>query len=386
MARPVTVDVLDGLIDPFDAFDRDLGAKILGLPIRIRRTHAMRCRDFTRGDGERDVVAMQQHARTGQISQHRRKELIGYRAIDEQRLGRVAHPETTALRVHDDVVGHGKLGAFVHVHVAVAGSRLDDGNLRALDAMANQTRPSTRDEHVDDAMKLHEGIGCRAIGRGDGAHRVGGKPDRGDRLGENPRDGLVRADREAASAQDDGVARLQANTRRVGGDVRSGLVDHRHNPERHADARELDAVVQRRGRLGLAEGIGQRDQFLQSIRHGADAGLVEHETIEQRVARPRLARGVHIARVRLHDTVRVGAQRPCHSEKRVVAFSRARGTQDRARVLRPLGERPHLILNAHETPSLQSARQTSSYPHDTDALRAARRVRPPRANALIRIR
>ena len=72
-----------------------------------------------------------------------------------------------------------------------------------------------------------------------------------------PRDRAVRAHRLAAAAQDHRVARLEADTGGVGGDVRARLVDHADDAERHAHAGDLEprrltlARRQRPDRIGL---------------------------------------------------------------------------------------------------------------------------------------
>ena len=101
-----------------------------------------------------------------------------------------------------------------------------------------------------------------------------------------------------AAAQDGGVAGLQAQRARIAGHVRPALVDDADDAERHAHARDVEAVGTRPLRDGGADGIGQRGDVLDAARHGLDALLIEREPIEHGAGQALGARRIHVPRVR----------------------------------------------------------------------------------------
>ena len=118
------------------------------------------------------LVGMDRHPAIGQLGERLGKKIGRDGRIDEQRLAGVADPEAAALRVHEDLARHVEVGGFVHVDMAVSRSRLDDGNLGRLHAVADEPCAAAGNEHVDQAVKPHKDIGRRAIGRGDNADRT----------------------------------------------------------------------------------------------------------------------------------------------------------------------------------------------------------------------
>src|SRR3546814_6193259 len=79
-----------------------------------------------------------------------------------------------------------------------------------------------------------------------------------------------------ATAQDGGIAGLEAERAGVGGHVRPALVDDADDPERHRDARDLQAVGALPLGQGAADGIGQGGDLLDpraltSMRSGVSA-------------------------------------------------------------------------------------------------------------------
>ena len=167
---------------------------------------------------------MDRHPAIGQLGERLGKKIGRDGRIDEQRLAGVADPEAAALRVHEDLARHVEIGGFVHVDVAVSRSRLDDGNLGRLHAVADEPRPAAGNEHVDQAVEPHEDIGRRAIGRGDDADRALGHARLLRRSRKDARDGSTRASRHRPATQDAGISRLQTDTGSVGGHVRTRLV------------------------------------------------------------------------------------------------------------------------------------------------------------------
>ena len=69
---------------------------------------------------------------------------------------------------------------------------------------------------------------------------------------------------------------------RVAGHVGPALVNDADDAERHAHARDVEAIGPGPLRDRGADRIGQRGYFLDSSRHALDAILVEREAIEHR--------------------------------------------------------------------------------------------------------
>ena len=74
------------------------------------------------------------------------------------------------------------------------------------------------------------------------------------------------------------------------------LVDDRDDAERHAHLRQLDAVGQRVALDDLADGIGQRRERLERLRHRLDARGSQLEPVEQPLGDALRARGRHVRR------------------------------------------------------------------------------------------
>ena len=149
---------------------------------------------------------MDRHPAIGQFGKRFGKKIGRDGRIDEQRLAGVADPEAAALRVHEDLARHVEVGGFVHVDMAVSRSRLDDGDLGRLHAVADEPRAAAGNEHVDQAVEPHEDVGRRAIGRGDNTNRTLGHARLLRRSREHARDCRTRAGCHRPAAQDAGVS------------------------------------------------------------------------------------------------------------------------------------------------------------------------------------
>ena len=78
-------------------------------------------------------VAVHGHPGIGQGVQSAGQERVGDAPVHEERLGGVADAGALRLGVDEDVDGHVEVGRCVHVHMAVAGARLDDRDGGLLD-------------------------------------------------------------------------------------------------------------------------------------------------------------------------------------------------------------------------------------------------------------
>ena len=94
--------------------------------------------------------------------------------------------------------------------MAVAHTRLDDGNRRLADAGLDEARAATRDEDVDKAVGMHELAGLGTIGRVDQAAGIRGKPGGNKALTTALDDRAARHARRAAALEDARVTRTGA--------------------------------------------------------------------------------------------------------------------------------------------------------------------------------
>ena len=90
------------------------------------------------------------------------------------------------------------------------------------------------------------------------------------------------------AAQEDGIAALQAEARRVGCDVRSGLVNDPDDAQRHPALADLEPVRQRVAADDFADGIGQPRDVAQTLGHAGDAAFGEAKAVDDRGGRSTL--------------------------------------------------------------------------------------------------
>ena len=119
VAAAVARDVGQRLVDPVDHLHRQDEVEELGGPVVLRGGRAV-AEDAPGGvvHAQLDAALAQRRANTGQ-------QVLGHGAVDQQRLGRVAHAGPRHLRVHRDLDGHRLVGGRLDVDVAVAHAGLD---------------------------------------------------------------------------------------------------------------------------------------------------------------------------------------------------------------------------------------------------------------------
>ncbi len=217
--------------------------------------------------------------------QHLRRDRFG----DQQRLHGVAGAVALGLGVVGDAHRHLGVGAVVDVHVAHAVEVLDHRDARLARQALDQLLAAARHDDVDVLAHGDELAHRGAVGRVDqldrgfrqagrfqpGAHAIG--------------DGAVRLERLRAAAQDAGVARLDAQRRRVGGHVGARFVDDADHAERHAHLRHLDAGRPRHALRDRADRIGQRRHLLDARGHLLDRALGEASAGRRTPRRSRLS-------------------------------------------------------------------------------------------------
>ena len=224
--------------------------------------------------------------------------------MDKADLLGVADGGAAGLGVFDDFHGLVEVGVLVDIDVADARSRLDAGDGRVFDAGADQPRPAARDEQVDKSLRAHQLVRALVARVLEDVEDVRVAARGGDALLERGGDGLRAADGIAPAAQDADVAALDGKRRRVGGDVRTALIDDRDKPQRHLLFIDRHAVRA----LHLGEDpprvIGQLRHGAHAVRHRVDARGVEPQAVEHHVG-DFPARGVHVEGVAAQDLVRV---------------------------------------------------------------------------------
>ena len=138
------------------------------------------------------------------------------------------------------------------------------------------------------------------------------------------RDRPARMEALATAAQDGGVARLQAQSTRVGGHVGPALVDDADDTQRHRDPRDVEAVRARPACHLAAHRVVEPGDHLEAVGHGVDPLPVERQAIEHRGIQAARACRIEIVRVGVDDGVGIGAQTGRRREQGTV-FLRPRG-------------------------------------------------------------
>ena len=299
VVRREAVDVVDGLVGAGDHVRGEVERAVLGGPVGLRGGDdllALAEAGHERGR-EHLLVGVECHAPVGAGAGQLGQELVGHGGVDEHRLDGVADARALRLGVLDDVERHGEVGRGLHVDVAVALPRLDDRHAGLLDAGADERVAAARDEHVDEAVGMHELDGLGAVGVLDEGGAVGRQARGGDADAAGLGDGHAGVVRGGAAPQHAGIAGAQREADGVGRDVGARLVDHGHDTQRHADAREPDARGQRAATHDLADGVCLRGDLAHGRDDAVDAGVVEHETVEEGRRHAVLATALHVGRV-----------------------------------------------------------------------------------------
>ena len=158
----------------------------------------------------------------------------------------------------------------------------------------------------------------------------------------------------AAAAQDDGVARLEAQGGRVDGHVGTRLVDHGDDAERDADLAQLDAVVEAPAVDDLADGVGQGGDVLHGGLDVAQPVFVQQEPVDKGVGETVLARQAHVLVVLREDLGGAPPEGIGDGEERVVLTGARKAGEHTGRPVR-LGAH---LLDAHPASSSTSTRRS----------------------------
>ena len=125
-------------------------------------------------------------------------------------------------------------------------------------------------------------------------------------------DGSVGLDGGRRTAQERGVARLQAQTGGVARDVGAVLVDDADHAERHPHPRHPQPVGADPTLGDLAHRVGQRGHLAQTLGHATDPALVQPEAIPRRLGHAGRLGAFEVTAVRLDQrrAIRPRAGRP----------------------------------------------------------------------------
>ena len=144
-----------------------------------------------------------------------------------------------------------------------------------------------------------------------------------------------------AAAQDRRIARLEAERPGVRGDVRARFVDHADHPERHAHARDVEAIRALPARQLGADRVLERGDHLEPGGHRLDAHRVQRQAVEQRCPQAARLRRRHVLGVGGQEFALSGAQAVrCRAERLILQRAR-RGRQDARRRPGTLPELAH---------------------------------------------
>ena len=240
-----------------------------------------------------------------------RQQRGGRVGMDQQRLGRVAHAQPLALRVHGQPLGHIGIGRAIDVDVAVAGKMLDDRHAGFFAHAADEALAAAGNGHVDQLGHAEQLAHGGAIGRGDQLHGVGRQPGLGGGSGQEIDDGAIRVGRFLAAAKDDGVAALDADRRGVGGHVRPRFVDEEDHAQGHADLLHLQAVGPNRRGDDFADGLRQHGDFFQGGGHGLNPRRGQAEAIHGGGGQAETGRGVQVMLVGFEQRGRTARRAAC---------------------------------------------------------------------------
>jgi hypothetical protein len=238
---------------------------------------------------------------------------------------------------------------------------LDDGNARRFGDRLDEAGAAARDDAVDELALRQQRRDGAAVGGGDELDRRVRETGRGGGRGKLRGDRRIGRKRLRPTLQDHGVARLQAQTAGVGGDVGARLVDHADDSERHAHLADLEAVRAPPARDGLADRIGQGGDLIEPLRHRVDARLAQAEAVDQRGGQPALLARRDVLAVGVQQCPRMLAQTRGRDRQGGV-FRRGRRRCEGARRLPSrAAERDDRLLDSHAADPIRTIRWSTRW-------------------------
>ena len=267
-------------------------------------------------------------------AQHR-QELVRHGGMDKADLLGVADGGAAGLGVGDDPHRLFQIGGSVHVDMADAGARFDAGNGGVLHTGTDQSRAAPGDQQIHQPAGLHDVVGALVAGILHDVDDVRIAAGGGDAVLQRAHDGAAGAVGLPPAAEHTDIAALDGQRRRVGGDVGTALIDDGHQSQRHLYLGDGHAVGAGELIQHTAGVIGQRGGGANAVGHGADAPLVQPQTIQHDGGDMPL-RVRHILPVGVEDGGDVELQRVRHGQQEAVFLLLTGGAQCGPRGLRPL--------------------------------------------------
>ena len=228
--------------------------------------------------------------------------------MDQHRLQSVAHRGTGALAVEEDLHRHIQIGALVHVQMTVAGAGLDGGDGGGLQHSADESGAAPGDEHVDETPQTHHGVGGGVRGVVQEGDAVAVQACLGQGVLHDARQHQIGAEGLLSAPEEGGVAGLEAQRRRVHGDVGPGLIDDAHHAQRHPDLADVEAVGPHHGVHDLPHGVRQGHDLPDALGHAGDALRRQAQPVQHGGAHPALLRLGHIPAVGFQNLALTGLQ------------------------------------------------------------------------------
>ena len=279
------------------------------------------------------LTAVQAYIFGVQLRLGERQEFLCDVSVHEQGLRRIADGNALRLGVVKNVQRHIEIRGGIHIDVAIAGAGFDDRNGGIHDDRADQTCAAARNEHVNETVCTHQ-LGCAVAG---GIlyqiEHVRRNAAGLQRVTHDGHQALVGAECLLAAAQHAGGARLEAQRRRVHGDIRTRLVDDADDAHRHALDADFESVRRDLHAGDLADRIGQGCHLTAAVRNALNARIVQRQTVDQTLVQTVFASGCDVQCIGGLDVLLVCNQCVRDCVQRTVLFQcaqTAHGILDRA--------------------------------------------------------
>ena len=158
---------------------------------------------------------------------------------------------------------------------------------------------------------------------------------------------LVRVQRFLAAAQDDRVAGLDAEDRRVRRHVGTRFIDDRDDPDGDAHFDDFEPIGAKPFADLLADGVLQADDIANAFDHAVNPAVGQQQAIQHRAGNPRRLRRFHVPRIGFLERRAPGIQFGRHGFEDAVLAPGRKLRQLARRPHRPIPHRHHLIMKIH---------------------------------------
>ena len=274
MLGTVTGNMLQGAVQTVHHPHRQNQIKKLHAPIAVSG------RDGKGHQGAGPGAAADLNPGLAQFSGNFRQKSVGDFLMHQQTLQGVADAGPLHLGVHDDVDGHVIIRGVIDKDMTDALVVFEHRDAGIFRDKTDQPLAAAGNDQVNLFFQAqHEGDGGAVRHRN---HLDGRGIDILRRQGvlQHSGQGQVRVDGLGTAAQQNAVARLQTQGRRINRDIGPGLVDHADHPEGDAHAAHHDAVRPPDHLRHLAHRIRQGRNLLQAADHGGHRLVGEIEPVQ----------------------------------------------------------------------------------------------------------